>query len=47
MFTEKGTLPIGVEHNGEIQKDFEIRRQIVADSINVFDDPARGAKAEK
>jgi len=47
MITEKGTLPNGVEFEGVIHKDFEIREQIVADSINVFDDPARTAKAEK
>lgn len=47
MITEKGTLPIGIEHNGQIHKDFEIREQIVADSINVFDDLDRAKKAEK
>ena len=47
MITEKGILPIGVKFNGVIHKDFEIREQIVADSINVFDDPDRGVKAVK
>jgi hypothetical protein len=47
MITEKGILPNGVEYNGERHKDFEIREQIVADSINVFDEPVRAAKAEK
>lgn len=47
MITEKGTLPNGVEYQGEIHRDFEIRPQIVADSINVFDDPVRASKAEK
>ena len=47
MITEKGIFPIGVEFNGVIHRDFEIREQIVSDSINVFDDPARRAKAEK
>jgi hypothetical protein len=47
MLTEKGTLPVGVEYEGKTHKDFEIREQIVADSINVFDNPAQAAKAEK
>jgi hypothetical protein len=47
MLTEKSVLPIGVEHNGVTHKDFEIREQIVADTINVFDNPERAAKAEK
>lgn len=47
MFTEKGKLPNGVEFDGVIHKDFEIREQIVADSINIFDDPVQAAKALK
>ena len=47
MFTEKGTLPIGIDHKGETHKDFEIRKQIVADTVNIFDDPERAARAEK
>jgi hypothetical protein len=47
MLTEKGTLPVGVEYEGKTHKDFEIREQIVADSINVFDNPAQGAKARE
>lgn len=37
MLTEKGTLPIGVERNGEHHRDFEIREQLVADSIDVYE----------
>ncbi len=47
MLTEKGTLPAGVEYNGETHRDFEIREQIVSDSVDVFDDPAQGVKADK
>ncbi|MGD0278343.1 MAG: hypothetical protein ABSC11_03450 [Smithella sp.] len=47
MFTEKGTLPNGVEFNGVTHRDFEIREQIVADSINVFDDPEQAERAMK
>jgi hypothetical protein len=47
MLTEKGTLPVGVEYEGKTHKDFEIREQIVADSINVFDNPDHAARAGK
>jgi hypothetical protein len=47
MFTEKGTLPNGVEYEGVTHRAFEIRKQIVADTVNIFDDPARAARAEK
>jgi len=46
MLTETGTLPNGVEYGGQTHNDFEIREQIVADSIGVFDDPDRSAKAQ-
>jgi phage FluMu protein gp41 len=47
MLTEKGTLPVGLEHNGITHKDFEIREQLVRDSVTVFDDPFRAKRAEK
>ena len=47
MLTEKSTLPFGIERNGETHRDFEIREQLVSDSISIFDDPVSGAKAEK
>jgi hypothetical protein len=47
MFTEKGTLPIGVKYDGKRHKEFEIREQLVADSVDIFDDPARGERAIK
>ena len=39
MLTEKGTLPIGVEFDGKIHKDFEIRPQLQRDTIDLFDNP--------
>jgi hypothetical protein len=36
MMTEKGTLPIGVEHDGKVHRDFEVRPRLVKDSIEVF-----------
>ncbi|MCX5828763.1 MAG: hypothetical protein NTV58_12310 [Deltaproteobacteria bacterium] len=45
MLTEKGTLPIGVEYDGKTHKDFEIREQLVADSIAIYDDPDRAGRA--
>lgn len=35
MMTEKGTLPIGIEIDGVVHKDFEIRPRIVKDSVEV------------
>lgn len=47
MLTEKGTLPGGVEFDGQIHKEFEIREQLVRDGVAVYDDPDRAARAEK
>lgn len=38
MITEKGTLSIGVEYEGKTHKDFELRPQIVKDSIDAIED---------
>jgi hypothetical protein len=35
--TEKGTLLIGVEYNGVVHKDFELRSQKVRDSAEAID----------
>lgn len=35
QFTETGTLAYGVQHNGVIHRDFEIRLQTVGDEIEV------------
>jgi hypothetical protein len=47
MMTEKGTLPNGVEYNGETHKDFEIREQLVGDTISIYDDPERAERASQ
>lgn len=47
MFTEKGTLPIGVEFEGKTHRDFEIREGIVGDMCDIADDPEVMARAEK
>jgi len=47
MFTEIGTLPEGVDYDGIIHKDFELREQLVSDSVAVFDSPERAQRAEK
>lgn len=47
MFTEKGTFPNGVEYDGKIHKEFELREQLVCDAINVFDDPEISERAQK
>jgi phage FluMu protein gp41 len=38
MITEKGTLIIGIEYEGKIHKEFELRPQIVRDSIDAAED---------
>ncbi len=37
QFTVKGTLPIGVEHDGKVHTEFEIRSAFVRDSVEVYD----------
>lgn len=39
MVTEQGTLPVGVERDGVIHKDFEVRPRLVRDSVDTMDDP--------
>ena len=38
MITEKGTLPIGVEFNGKLHRDFELRPALVKDSVEAMED---------
>lgn len=45
--SEKGTLPFGVEYKGKIHRDFEIREQLVADTIEIFEDNENAARAER
>lgn len=47
MLTEKGTLPIGIEYDGKIHKDFEIREELVRDAIEIFDNPEAADRAAK
>ena len=47
MLTEKGTLPVGVEFEGEVHREFEVREQLVRDTIEIYDDPELIARAEK
>lgn len=45
--TEKGTLPFGVEFEGQTHREFELRPQYVRDTVDIFEDPAAGKRAEK
>ena len=36
--TEKGTLAVGIEHGSKIHKEFELRPQMVRDSIEAMED---------
>lgn len=47
MLTEKGTLPMGVEMEGTLHRDFEIRPQKVRDTVDQFDDPERAGRCMK
>lgn len=38
MITEKGTLAVGIEHGGKTHKEFELRPQMVRDSIDAMED---------
>ncbi len=44
--TEKGTLPGGVEYEGQVHREYEVREQRVGDMIAVYDDPERAKRAE-
>jgi len=44
ILTEKGTLPIGVEYEGKVHRDFELRPQKVSDSIDALDEDERARK---
>ncbi len=38
MMTEKGTLPVGVEFEGKVHREFEVRAQTVRDSLGAMKD---------
>lgn len=39
MTNEKGTLPVGIEYGGQLHKEFEVRPQLVRDSIDASEHP--------
>lgn len=39
MITEKGTLIVGVEFDGKAHKEFELKPQLVRDSVEAMEDP--------
>lgn len=43
--TEQGMLPIGVEFEGKTHREFEIREQLVVDTVEVLEDRLNGARA--
>jgi hypothetical protein len=46
MIKEKGILPVGVECDGKVHREFEIRPQLVGDSVDAMEDEkARGNDA--
>lgn len=49
MSTEKGTLPNGVEYDGKVHREFEIREQLVSDAVELFESGDKDllARAEK
>jgi hypothetical protein len=43
MITEKGILPVGIEKDGKVHREFEVRPALVKDSIEVGDEHAHSA----
>jgi hypothetical protein len=48
LFTEKGTLPDGVEFEGKTHREFELREQLVKDTVEFIEngDPSDIARAQ-
>lgn len=46
MLTEKGILPVGIEYEGIVHREFEIREQRVRDLVAVYDNPEVAGRAE-
>ena len=44
--TEKGVLAVGVEYEGAVHRDFEIRPQLVRDSVKAMEEDERAASNE-
>ena len=47
MMTEKGVLVAGVEYEGALHRDFEIRPQLVKDSVEALEENERAARNER
>lgn len=45
MLTITGSLLVGVEFNEETHCDFELREQLVKDSVDIFDNAKNSARA--
>lgn len=45
--TETGSLIVGVEHDGVLHKEFEIREQLVMDTVAIFENPDTAERAAK
>lgn len=45
--TEKGTLPFGVEFEGQVHREFELRPQYVRDTVDIFENPDVAARAAR
>ncbi len=44
MMTEKGSLPVGVEHGGKVHRDFELRPEKLRDSMEAMAENPEKAK---
>lgn len=46
-FIEEGTLLFGVEYEGKVHRVFEIREQLVRDTVDIFENKEYGGRAER
>ena len=46
ILTETGTLPDGIEEGGVIHREFELREQLIRDSVEIYDDPELVSRSE-
>lgn len=45
MLTVTGKLPNGIEFNGQVHSDFELREQMVADTVEILESAEHGHRA--
>jgi len=45
--TVKGTLPVGVEYNGALHREFELRRATVRDNLDILSGPDKDRASEE